>query len=479
MAADTIPVSWATAAGRDRCLATLLERFPRADASTMTAEWWAANVIGHTSKLNLVCGDCHICVKPSIKNVLKGQGIGCLCGRWASLEGRVRCLALLEENSPEADVSVMTEAWWLANIEGKGSKLDITCRSCNSRVTPAIKNIASGHQGIGCGCSLRAPRGPRKRNRADEEESSHGVVEAESDSARGDVQALPNTNDEMAAAKGPCSTRWCDRRIEFLERLKAVHPHLDGTAMTQEWWTSNVTGCNSKMLLTCRKCSTATMSSTLQNIWKGQNISCLCGGKTEYCGAAGRERALLLLSTEVHARWDTLLMTEAWWAENVKTAHSKFLIRCKDCGYVNDRVNICDIRSGKRAGCFCTGGVPWSLEAGRQRLLALIAEHQPLVDATKMSPEWWLANIVNGNSKLHVTCGVCGFECENTRIDHFLQRKRFGCICNKGMACKEEAYRVWFLRFLGERQPQLDRWLRGARRSQWTLRPQCLHEAAR
>jgi len=149
-------------------------------------------------------------------------------------------------------------------------------------------------------------------------------------------------------------------------------------------------------------------------------------------------------------------MTETWWTENIKNAHSKFLIRCKDCGYVSDRALICDIRSGKRAGCFCSGGVPWSLEAGRDRLLELITEHQPLADVTKMTSEWWRANIVTGSSKLSVTCGTCGFESDNTSIDHFLQRRRFGCICNKGVACKEESYRNWFLSFVHERQPQLD-----------------------
>jgi hypothetical protein len=225
--------------------------------------------------------------------------------------------------------------------------------------------------------------------------------------------------------------------------------------MTAAWWEANVTGCHSKAVLTCRKCSVTVVKLTMTNLWQGQGVSCQCT-RTNYSGATGREHGLALLATEMHARWDTSLMTEAWWEENVSNAHSKFLIRCRDCDYVSDRVSICDVRAGKRAGCFCSGGVPWSLEAGRQRILQIIAVHQPQVEASTMSAEWWSANIVDGYSKLHVSCNVCGHESVDTNITHFVRRQRFGCFCNGGVVCKKEAYRLWLLRFIHERQPQLD-----------------------
>jgi transcription elongation factor Elf1 len=138
------PPAWASSAGRERCLALLAERFPLADASAMTETWWTDHVKGQASKLSLHCGSCGASASPTIKNLAKGQGLGCHCSggpRWTTLEGRERCLALLAATCPEANCSRMTDAWWTEHVKGHSSKLDIICGTCGSRATPAIFSL--------------------------------------------------------------------------------------------------------------------------------------------------------------------------------------------------------------------------------------------------------------------------------------------------------------------------------------------------
>eukprot|EP00947_MAST-08B_sp_MAST-8B-sp1_P004692 g4692.t1 len=170
---------------RDEVIAKLEER--NIDASVMDEDWWKDNITHRSSKLDATCRVCGMNVLTTSVAKFMGNGsFGCKCSRrkqgvtsapakkaWVMRRGEV--IAKLEKRNIDAsnvklwvnrreevierckerdiDTSLMDSTWWRDNIVTADSKLDATCRKCNTRVTStSIKSFM--RKGIfACNCS--------------------------------------------------------------------------------------------------------------------------------------------------------------------------------------------------------------------------------------------------------------------------------------------------------------------------------------
>jgi hypothetical protein len=106
-------VPWCSEIGRARCLALIEDRGLNVDTSSMTKEWWAANVEGNQSNLLVICRDCGYTCTSRIASIQQGHNFGCFCNGgmlWNGQAGRVRCLALIEERGLNVDALQMTRS---------------------------------------------------------------------------------------------------------------------------------------------------------------------------------------------------------------------------------------------------------------------------------------------------------------------------------------------------------------------------------
>ena len=457
------------------------------DLSTMTEAWWLAGVASAASLLHVTCRRCTTSSTPSVRTALGRKGVGCDCVRRAPKRvpptDRASAMAWLDVS--RFDGSIMTEEWWAGAMKNTRSKLQATCRTCGFEDRSlSLKNFQAGAR-FDCPCRGDLPGAACRarfaelferrgldasllsadawaKTASDGAEAllpvrccSCGAAPAVGVTVRSFLEDAPSSR--LACACSSANLRWntLEGRDECLAILRRTCPRLNLDAMSEAWWLANVTGCHSKILATCSVCRVVCSATTLSNLKKGQGVPCGCS-RREYRGPEGRAVVLAELGQPRHERWDASAMTEAWYDDNVQGSTSKLTVQCRVCEYVNDRVVLQDVMNGKNIGCFCRGGVPWSSEAGRQQILRLLAEHQPNVCADAMTTEWWAGNVRDSFSKLVATCSSCGYESRDTAVQHFLQRKRIGCICNKGVNCCEDAYRIWFLRLLDARQPDLD-----------------------
>ena len=148
----------------------------------------------------------------------------------------------------------------------------------------------------------------------------------------------------------------------------------------------------------------------------------------KWATSEGRLRILKLIA-ERHPNVDASLMTEQWWRCCIFNQRSKLLVVCRKCEHRCDTSQITHIQQGDGFGCLCNGGVPWSTLAGRERMLKIIEERHPDVDASMMTEEWWRCHIVDCHSKLLVVCRKCERRCDTSQITDIQQGQGFGCFC--------------------------------------------------
>jgi hypothetical protein len=169
-----------------------------------------------------------------------------------------------------------------------------------------------------------------------------------------------------------------------------------------------------------------------------------------------RSRRILKLIADRHPNVDASIMTEEWWRCCIFNQRSKLLVVCRKCGHRCDTSQITNIQQGHGFGCLCNGGVPWSTLAGRERMLKIIEERHPDVDASQMAEEWWLHQIVGAHSKLLVVCRKCEHRCDTSSISSIQQDRGFGCLCNGGVSWSTLAGRERMLKIIEERHPDVD-----------------------
>jgi hypothetical protein len=172
----------------------------------------------------------------------------------------------------------------------------------------------------------------------------------------------------------------------------------------------------------------------------------------KWSSLVGRDRMLKIIA-EKHPGLDASPMTEEWWKRYIVNCESKLLVVCLKCKQRCDTSSINNIRQGQCFGCLCNGGVPWVSLIGRDRMLRLIAEKHPGVDASPMTEEWWLCYIVDKNSKLLVICRLCNHLCDTSSIKHIQRGQGFGCQCGTwaGLFGRDR-----MLKLIAEKHPHID-----------------------
>ncbi len=313
--------------------------------------------------------------------------------RWKSLVARTHIMVYIVETHPHMDCSRMTEEWWQANVKNNKSMLLATCTKCGyDKSRPRISDLK---QGGGCPCFC------------------NGSV--------------------------PYTTR--DAYELLMKRIKndPKHKRMDCSRMTWEWWQANVNGCYSKLLATCNSCGYDKSRPLISNIKQRKCFPCFCNGSVPYTTRDAYEWLMeRIKNNPKHKRMDCSRMTWEWWQANVKGNKSRLLATCNICGYDKSRPLISNIKQRKRFPCFCNGKVPYTTRDAYEWLMERIKNNpkHKLMDCSRMTWEWWQANVKGKASKLLATCNICGYDNSQPLIHNIQQRKAFPCGCKN----KTEAF---------------------------------------
>ena len=389
-------VPWSGQAGRARCLAILQERHAdRYDPSRMDEAWWKQHVVNKCSKLDVTCRRCgHRSISTTLGSLRKGCSPGCFCNGgvpWSGQAGRARCLAILQErHADQYDASRMDEAWWKQHVVNGSSKADVTCRRCGHRsISTTLGSLQKGCS-PGCFCNGGVP--------------------------------------------------WSGQagRARCLAILQERHgDQYDASRMDEAWWKQHVVNGSSKLDVTCRRCGHRSISTTLGSLQKGCSPGCFCNGGVPWSGQAGRARCLAILQERHGDQYDASRMHEAWWKQHVVNQRSKLDVTCRRCGHRSISTTLGSLQQGCSPGCFCNGAVPWSGRAGHARCLEMLRErHGDQYDASRMDEAWWKQHVVNGSSKLDVTCHRCGHRSISTTLNNMQRACSPACLCSRKTEAK-------------------------------------------
>ena len=308
---------------------------------------------------------------------------------YATAQGLEHCQKLLSEDTFDRfDTSFLTLPWWVATVQNAFSKLPLTCRLC--RVVCEVDiNCLQKRRRVSCGCD-------RLR------------VAWSSDAGR----------------------------VRVMKLIAENQPGFDASAMTPEWWSSNVSGCDSKLMARCRVCDQVNDSTTISHFVTRKKFSCGCRAARQ-AGVRwkdNREGLLELLSSR-QPNLDSSTMTAEWWAQNISGASSRIHCTCRVCKHVCCNTTINNFQKGQGVGCFCNGAVSYASESGRSRILQLLGEAQQyaLFDSSHLTSEWWATNVKDAHSCLHLTCRNCEHVCSLTTLNAIQKKRNIGCWCNGGL----------------------------------------------
>ena len=304
---------WRSEAGRLRALQILGERLGgQYDVSRMDEAWWKAHVKSAFSKLDVTCRRCgHRSRSTSLNNLERGCAPGCFCSGgvpWSSPAGRARCLEIIwERYGGQYDFRRMDEAWWKAHVQGKNSKLDVTCRHCGHRSRSTwVRSLQQG-QSPGCFCNGGVPW-------------------------------------SSPAGRARC--------LEIIwERYGGQY---DVRRMDEAWWKVHVKSVLSKLDVTCRRCGHRSNSTRLNDLQKGQSPGCFCNGGVPWSSPAGRARCLEIIWERYGGQYDFRRMDETWWKAHVKSAFSKLDVTCRHCAHRSCSTRLSDLQQGHSPGCLCS-----------------------------------------------------------------------------------------------------------------------------
>jgi len=196
--------------------------------------------------------------------------------------------------------------------------------------------------------------------------------------------------------------------------------------MDPEWWTSNVSGCDSKLLATCRICGYRSSTVCIQVLMREGTPGCWCNGRATWKGEQGRQRILSILAGG-QLNFDSSLMSPEWWNENVVGANSRLAVTCKVCGHRNSST-LHFFSMSRKLTCKCSGQLPWSQAYCRISERALALGFRLLT-----GEDFWKAH-GGGNEKLSLECLKCQALQEGSTCHSFMQKGR---TCQKCKAPKK------------------------------------------
>jgi hypothetical protein len=226
--------SWAGEQGRQRYLHIIASRRLNVDVSQLTTEWWEANIKDSNSRPNVRCKVCHHICTSTINSVVNSRkDFGCFCNNsvpWTGEVGRLRFIQVATDRKLTIDLTKITEKWWKRHITGSNSNILAHCLECGHLTSSTIATIMVG-KNPGCWCNGAVPW-----------KIKHG---------------------------------W-ERMLRIIDELG-----LDGSIMTWLWWEQHITGCYSKLLIKCKECLMITDTTSIDALYNGSGIRCLCRWKTQ------------------------------------------------------------------------------------------------------------------------------------------------------------------------------------------------------
>ena len=124
-------------------------------------------------------------------------------------------------------------------------------------------------------------------------------------------------------------------------------------------------------------------------------------------------------------------VTEEWWVNNVSTQTTKIPFECCECGGRSGTTSIeCFLRNCT-AACWCNGGLLYSTEQGRRRLLRILGsiEKKSIAYGALASESLWKSANMKAQSQLEIVCCECGHKATPT-INNFEQQRMYLCPCS-------------------------------------------------
>lgn len=217
-------------AGLQRVLKQLASKFPTADVSALTPEYWRENQPDAHHALPLKCKICSESASPTIHNLKSNILLGCFCSQkvWGSAAGFRVFSRFLAEKRPNVTMRIELEEWLRAGIYAE-TKVTFECRKCNEKVDQSLKSLLEGHD-VACVC-----------------------------------------------------TRFCwGTEVGFKRFHRILESHSDLTSlMSLEWWLHNVDGSSSKLRMRCEICKVTFDTTTINNFVGLGARGCGCRNWTE------------------------------------------------------------------------------------------------------------------------------------------------------------------------------------------------------
>jgi hypothetical protein len=226
---------------------------------------------------------------------------------------------------------------------------------------------------------------------------------------------------------GQCS-KIAENRVEIVKEILKHFPCLTiPEAATDERWKAAVAknGKVSRLLLfSCSICGVS-VSRQLVSIRAGRAPICSCHTtKTD-------PQAPPLIRTDLKKALHPRYIIEALVYRKTTKQRELFVsTTCRCCKKKNES-RCCHVKAGHSPACWCSGQASWKGSDGYYHLLKIIQEgHSTHFFELSCTLEWWLSNVSNNNSKVAITCTLCGKTATSSRISAIQQNTGgVGCHC--------------------------------------------------
>ena len=149
-------------------------------------------------------------------------------------------------------------------------------------------------------------------------------------------------------------------------------------------------------------------------------------GLPKWSSASGYDRVCKAASKTKYVLHESV--NEDWWRQNVKDGCSHIPVVCTECGAISEKTRVEVFAHRLRAGCWCNGGILYSSEQGRLRVLSwCVGRFHPT--GFLCDPDEWKARKVRSTTLLPIRCGDCGV-IASVSINQFDQQRSILCQCS-------------------------------------------------
>lgn len=195
-------------------------------------------------------------------------------------------------------------------------------------------------------------------------------------------------------------------RIKFVEIIGRKVHNADVSSIDNQMWNDLKPGANTRIPLRCTVCGYHTSSPLRCLVEKATCLMCPCNPKFPLANEQGRQRVineLLRLKSDT----DVSMLSEDFWKATTPGGHSKIPVRCSTCGFCTT-VSIDSVIHQKSLFlCPCHPWFSWSNEESRLAFVNHMKKHQPRIDTTMFTKDWWVKNKPTAHKQITFRCTIC------------------------------------------------------------------------